>query len=112
MPPMAALEYVRSIRPRVLLAPSQLKAVQEYSSRQQTTAVNSASGDVVLITKADLEGYHATCDNHGASKELFFFPRIKVRPPMMGRLSCLFACLKVCGVGGPVIGRLPEARAF
>ncbi|KAJ4832761.1 hypothetical protein Tsubulata_019805 [Turnera subulata] len=110
MSPIAALEYVRSRRPRVLLAPSQWKAVQEYSRRQPATTACSPSRDAVLITKADLEGYHSACDDDANSKELAIVPSMKARP-MMARLSCLFASLKVSGVCGPVTGRLPEARA-
>ncbi|GKD88645.1 putative dual specificity protein phosphatase DSP8, partial [Tanacetum coccineum] len=58
MTPDSALEYVRSRRPRVLLAPSQWKAVQEFKDWRLTSTVPpSPSRDVVLITKADLEGY-------------------------------------------------------
>lgn len=110
MTPTAALEYVRSRRPRVLLAPSQWKAVQEYSRRQQPPTAHSPSGDAVLITKADLEGYHSACEDGGIGKELALVPKFKARP-MMARLSCLFASLKVTGVCGPVTGRMPEARA-
>ncbi|XP_050220497.1 phosphatidylglycerophosphate phosphatase PTPMT2 [Mercurialis annua] len=112
MTPMAALEYVRSRRPRVLLAPSQWKAVQEYSRRRRPSSptAHSPSRDAVLVTKADLEGYHSASDNDAISKELAIVPRIKARP-MIARLSCLFASLKVSGVCGPVTGRMPEARA-
>ncbi|GJT67554.1 putative dual specificity protein phosphatase DSP8 [Tanacetum coccineum] len=58
MTPDSALEYVRSRRPRVLLAPSQWKAVQEFKDWQLASTVPpSPSRDAVLITKADLEGY-------------------------------------------------------
>ncbi|CAI0426150.1 unnamed protein product [Linum tenue] len=115
MMPGAALDYVRSRRPRVLLAPTQWEAVQEYSrrhSRQLSSTTWSPSGDEVLITKADLEGYHSSSEDGAAStgKELAIVPRMKSRP-MIARLSCLFASLKVSGVSGPVAGRMPEARA-
>ncbi|KAM3712278.1 hypothetical protein ACJW31_01G168800 [Castanea mollissima] len=67
MTPIDALEYVRSRRPRVLLAPSQWKAVQEYSKRESSTIACSPSGDAVLITKADLEGYHGNYDGDTVS---------------------------------------------
>ncbi|XP_008799768.2 phosphatidylglycerophosphate phosphatase PTPMT1-like [Phoenix dactylifera] len=64
MTPTAALEYVRSRRPRVLLAPAQWRVVQEYSKRKlefpairSPRPVCSLAGDEVLITAADLEGY-------------------------------------------------------
>ncbi|KAM7275535.1 hypothetical protein ACFE04_017401 [Oxalis oulophora] len=104
MTPTAALEYVRSRRPRVLLAPIQWRAVREYSMlRQTTTTVCSPSRDAVLITKADLEGY--------TSKELAIIPRRPKPKPMMSMLTCLFASLKVSGVSRPPTGRLSEARA-
>ncbi|KAK9266641.1 hypothetical protein L1049_003593 [Liquidambar formosana] len=110
MTPAAALEYVRSRRPRVLLAPSQWKAVQEFNKSRPSTTAWSPSGDTVLITKADLEGYHGTYDD-GARKELAIVPRVARARPMIARLSCLFASLKVSGGFGPVTRQLPEARA-
>ncbi|XVE54163.1 hypothetical protein DITRI_Ditri03aG0058500 [Diplodiscus trichospermus] len=110
MTPASALEYVRSRRPRVLLAPSQWKAVQEYSRHRQAATTRSPSMDAVMITKADLEGYHSTFDDI-TGKELVVVPRMVRARPMIARLSCLFASLKVSGVCGPVNGRLPEARA-
>ncbi|KAF6159019.1 hypothetical protein GIB67_022174 [Kingdonia uniflora] len=103
MTPAAALEYVRSRRPRVLLAPSQWKAVQEYAKRRQNLITNFPSGDEVLITKADLEGYHSSsCNDHKA---------IRARP-MVAKLSCFLAYLKVSGVCSPaVVARLPTLRA-
>lgn len=71
---------------------------------------HSPSGDAVLITKADLEGYHGNCDDN-AGRELAIVPRRVRTRPMMARLSCLFASLKVSGISGPVTGWLPEARA-
>ncbi|XP_028770208.1 putative dual specificity protein phosphatase DSP8 [Neltuma alba] len=112
MTPLAALEYVRSRRPRVLLAPSQWKAVQNYSKRRPCPRPHSPPGDAVLITKADLEGYHNTFD---ARMELAIVPKgPKTKSkPMISKLSCLFASLKVSGYGIPVTRRLPvsEARA-
>ncbi|XVE98061.1 hypothetical protein REPUB_Repub03eG0072900 [Reevesia pubescens] len=110
MTPAGALEYVRSRRPRVLLAPSQWKAVMEYSSYRQQATLHSLSVDAVMITKADLEGYHSTIDDI-TGKELVVVSRTVKARPMIARLSCLFASLKVSGVSGPVSGRLPEARA-
>ncbi|KAK8351367.1 hypothetical protein V6Z11_A05G028300 [Gossypium hirsutum] len=111
MTPAGALEYVQSRRPRVLLAPSQWKAVMEYSRHRQPT--HSPTADAVMITKADLEGYHNTFDNI-TGKELVVMPRMVRARPMIARLSklsCLFASLKVSGVSGPVNGRLSETRA-
>ncbi|VFQ87824.1 unnamed protein product [Cuscuta campestris] len=114
MSPAAALEYVRSIRPRVLLAPSQWKAVQDF--KQQRTGSSShafSPADAVLITKADLEGYHSSPDNY-SGKQLAIMPRVaKTRTrPMIAKLSCLFTSLKVSGVcGQPVTRWLTEAPA-
>lgn len=64
------------------------------------------SVDAVLITKADLEGYHSP-----GGKELTVVPRMVRTSPMMARLSCLFASLKVSGNCGPTMRQLTEARA-
>ncbi|KAF8388887.1 hypothetical protein HHK36_025568 [Tetracentron sinense] len=110
MTPAAALEYVRFRRPRVLLAPSQWKAVQDYGKRRLDSYAHSPSGDGVLITKADLEGYYGTCDD--ARNELTLASiSVKARP-MIEKLSCLFASLKVSGGCGPVTRRLPAIRAY
>ncbi|KAJ7969511.1 Dual specificity phosphatase [Quillaja saponaria] len=110
MTPAEALEYVRSRRPRVLLAPSQWKAVLDYSKIRPSPTTCSPSGDAVLITKADLEGYHSTCD---VGTELPIIPKVAKARPMIARLSCLFASLRVSGSCVPVNRRLPvpEARA-
>ncbi|KAL3535675.1 hypothetical protein ACH5RR_004136 [Cinchona calisaya] len=108
MSPASALEYVRSRRPRVLLAPCQWKAVQEFKQWRLVSAAYSPSVDAVLITKADLEGYqNSGCDT---CKELVIVPKMRTRP-MIARLSCLFASLKVSGSCGPVSRQLTEARA-
>lgn len=70
MTPADALDYVRLRRPRVLLAPSQWQAVQEYYSKrgsefpflESCSQKSLPEGDTVLITEADLEGY-ATSDD-------------------------------------------------
>ncbi|KAL4563871.1 hypothetical protein LXL04_027919 [Taraxacum kok-saghyz] len=111
MTPVSALEYVRSRRPRVLLAPSQWKAVQEYkqwrlASSTCSTATSSPSGDAVLITKADLEGYKIPSSQ---GKELAVVPKVARTRPMIAKLSCLFASLKVSGGCGPINMKLTEA---
>ncbi|KAF5788750.1 putative phosphoric monoester hydrolase [Helianthus annuus] len=108
MTPASALEYVRSKRPRVLLAPSQWKAVQEYKHwRLASTATSSPSGDAVLITKADLEGYKSPSQG----KELALVPRVTKARPMIAKLSCLFASLKVLGASTSINMKLTEAPA-
>ena len=86
------------------------QAVLEYSSLRQPATIHSPSVDAVMITKADLEGYHSSFDDI-TGKELAVVLRMVRARPMIARLSCLFASLKVSGVCGPVSGRLPEARA-
>ncbi|KAB1209252.1 putative dual specificity protein phosphatase DSP8 [Morella rubra] len=109
MTPVDALEYVRSRRPRVLLAPSQWKAVQEYSKGQPSTRSCSPSGDAVLITKADLEGYHGNYEGD-ASKHLQVVPKAVKARPMIARLSCLFASLRVSGGCGSDPRRLQSEQ--
>ncbi|XP_028806498.1 putative dual specificity protein phosphatase DSP8 isoform X2 [Neltuma alba] len=117
MTPAAALDYVRSRRPRVLLAPSQWKVVQNYSKCQPSPCIArptptpySPSRDAVLITQADLEGYHNACD---AGMQLAVVAKVPRTKPMIARLSCLFASLKVSGSSVPAVRRLlvSEARA-
>lgn len=64
MTPTSALEYVRLRRPRVQLAPSQWRAVQEYSKRklqypatQIPPPATFPETDAILLTEADTEGY-------------------------------------------------------
>ncbi|XP_059638271.1 phosphatidylglycerophosphate phosphatase PTPMT2 [Cornus florida] len=109
MSPVAALEYVRAKRPRVLLAPSQWKAVQEFKKCRMASSALSPSADAVLITKADLEGYRDTSDD--ADKVLAIVHSVARVKPMIARLSCLFASLRVSSGFGPVAGQLTEARA-
>ncbi|XP_042484863.1 phosphatidylglycerophosphate phosphatase PTPMT2-like [Macadamia integrifolia] len=110
MTPAAALEYVRSRRPRVLLAPSQWKAVQEYGRHHRDVSGHSPVGDEVLITKADLEGYHGTC-NDATGKELISSCGAKRARPVIARLCCLLASLKVSGGCTSSVGRVPQIRA-
>ncbi|XAR67074.1 Phosphoprotein phosphatase [Bertholletia excelsa] len=114
MSPAVALEYVRSKRPRVLLARSQWKAVQGYRRHRQTSPPGSPSGDAVFITKADLEGYRSSTDGddgNDAWKRLAIVQRLARPRPMTGRLSCIFYFFKVSGGCGPVSRRLTEAHA-
>ncbi|XP_051114147.1 phosphatidylglycerophosphate phosphatase PTPMT2-like [Andrographis paniculata] len=110
MSPATAFEYVRSRRPRVLLAPSQWKAVQEYQQQRTIFKGTCMPGDAVFITKADLEGYDSRCDRN-RGKELSLKPKMARGNPMIARLSCLFSSLKVSGNSGPVMRRLTEAPA-
>lgn len=91
------------------------QAVQNYNKRRPCSLPysplpHSPSGDAVLITKDDLEGYHSTSDT---SMELAIVPKVPKTKPMIARLSCLFASLKVSGGSVPMTRRLPvsESRA-
>ncbi|XP_039116330.1 phosphatidylglycerophosphate phosphatase PTPMT1-like [Dioscorea cayenensis subsp. rotundata] len=116
MTPSAALEYVRAIRSRVLLAPSQWRAVLEYSKLKfespavrTRTPPSSPLGDEVLITEADLEGYESGKDSR---KDLnISLYRSSLAKPMIARLSCLFTSLKVSSSCPPVASQLPEIKA-
>nr|GMC92540.1 putative dual specificity protein phosphatase DSP8 [Ipomoea batatas] len=110
MTPADALEYVRSVRPRVLLAPSQWKAVLEFKQWRAASTTAFSPADAVLITRADLEGYHSSPDDY-SGRQLAVVPRMARTSPMIAKLSCLFATLKVSGVYGPVNRQLTEARA-
>lgn len=113
MTPTGALEYVQTRRPRVLLAPSQWKAVQGYGKRQSNYHAiqsrlqgSSPSIDEVLITEADLEGYGM---HNNACKELSTTcSKMQVRS-MIVRLSYLLASLKASSVSYPVSGKLVRA---
>ncbi|CAI9100480.1 OLC1v1037594C1 [Oldenlandia corymbosa var. corymbosa] len=109
MTPVSALEYVRSRRPRVLLAPSQWKAVLEFKQWRMHSASLSPCRDVVLITKADLEGYQSPCRD--TSKKIVIVPRRTRTKPMIARLTCFFAALKVSGGSGPLTRQLTATRA-
>ncbi|XP_009801172.1 phosphatidylglycerophosphate phosphatase PTPMT2-like [Nicotiana sylvestris] len=84
MTPEAAFEYVRSIRPRVLLASSQWQAVQEFYVRVNNTDSDVCGGDnslevldfpaqkevaafddgsVVLVSESDLDGYEESVES-------------------------------------------------
>ncbi|WOK93851.1 dual specificity protein phosphatase DSP8 [Canna indica] len=115
MTPADALEYVRSRRPRVLLAPSQWRAVEDFN-KQRMEGLSAKSyplllsgGDAVVITEADLEGYGT---GEFASRELKPASyRIARAKPMIARLSCLFSALKATSGCPTVPSRLPEIRA-
>lgn len=108
--PMAAFEYVRSRRPRIQLALAQWKAVQEYKQQRMASRITCSSGDAVLITKADLEGYDSPFGDDSI-KKLTIVPRMSRTRPMIARLSCLFASLKFSGNYGPIVRQMTEARA-
>ncbi|XWS32419.1 hypothetical protein CRYUN_Cryun23aG0157900 [Craigia yunnanensis] len=118
MTPDAAYEYVRSIRPRVLLAPAQQQAVQDYylhkvknngipgnsccmivkktlvlPAKQDTAAFDD--GSVVVVTESDLDGYDASFDAGLSAKEMLGEGSLAGRfqfatQVTIARLSCLW----------------------
>ncbi|EPS69010.1 hypothetical protein M569_05757 [Genlisea aurea] len=98
MTPEAAYEYVRSIRPRVLLASSQWKAVQHYyhglkESRKLTTATpdDLDYNSLVLITDSDLDGYEEETTRKPAGGDAKLACRVQhARQAAISRLSCLW----------------------
>ncbi|XVE76867.1 hypothetical protein DITRI_Ditri13aG0014700 [Diplodiscus trichospermus] len=118
MTPDAAYEYVRSIRPRVLLAPAQQQAVQDYylhkvknnglrgnsccmivkktlvlPAKQDTEAFDD--GSVVVVTESDLDGYDASFDADVSGKEMLGEGSLAGRfhfasQAAIARLSCLW----------------------
>nr|GEV53841.1 putative dual specificity protein phosphatase DSP8 [Tanacetum cinerariifolium] len=67
MTPVAAYEYVKSIRPRVRLASSQWRAVQDYYYRERVKKPSNFEpfddAAVVLVSESDLEGYTESYDS-------------------------------------------------
>ncbi|GMI98266.1 PROTEIN TYROSINE PHOSPHATASE LOCALIZED TO MITOCHONDRION 1 [Hibiscus trionum] len=118
MTPDAAYEYVRSIRPRVLLAPAQQQAVQEYylhkvknngmpvspscmivkktvtvPPKRETGVFDDDS--VVVITESDLDGYDASFDTDMLSEEMLGEGSLSGKLQFashaaMSKLSCLW----------------------
>lgn len=112
MTPSAALEFVRSKRPRVLLTSSQWKAVQDYSKRGPATAVCCSPGDAVTTTDANIEGGCGISDGH-FGRQYADAATERIGSPKKMKLSCLCASLRVCGGCGPVVRKtlVPEAHA-
>ncbi|KAJ1394073.1 Tyrosine specific protein phosphatases domain [Sesbania bispinosa] len=119
MTPDAAYEYVKSIRPRVLLASSQWQAVQEYYHHLmmrravgcaptadlllKASRVAAASRDlvkfddssVVVVTEQDLEGYDPSCQSGTMTSEIWADLSVVYRVRVAGqaalaRISCLW----------------------
>ncbi|KAE8670969.1 putative dual specificity protein phosphatase DSP8 [Hibiscus syriacus] len=118
MTPDAAYEYVRSIRPRVLLAPAQQQAVQEYylhkvknngmpvssccmivkktltvPAKEDTAVFDDDS--VVVVTESDLDGYDTSFETDVLSEEMLGEGTLSVRLQVashsaMAKLSCLW----------------------
>lgn len=117
MTPDSAYEYLKSIRPRVLLAPSQWQAVQEYyyimvkkavvyrhmtnlmirslQSVSSQDLVPFDEGSVVVITESDLEGYDANHQSGAVGSEIWADVSVVYRVRVAGqaaleRISCLW----------------------
>ncbi|GJY21234.1 putative dual specificity protein phosphatase DSP8 [Tanacetum coccineum] len=99
MTPVAAYEYVKSIRPRVRLASSQWRAVQDYYYRDRVKKPSKFEpfddAAVVLVSESDLEGYTESFDSGLARKhflaELSVVCRAQfVSQAAIARLSCLW----------------------
>ncbi|KAK9040462.1 hypothetical protein V6N11_015618 [Hibiscus sabdariffa] len=118
MTPDAAYEYVRSIRPRVLLAPAQQQAVQEYylhkvksngmpvssccmivkkavtvPPKRDTAVFDDDS--VVVVTESDLDGYDTSLDTDMLSEEMLGEGSLSGKLQFashaaMAKLSCLW----------------------
>lgn len=94
MTPADALEHVRSKRPRVLLAPSQWQAVQEYFNRKSEFPAlpsrplnrSPSSSDAILITEADIQGYK-TSEDCSENQAIVLHCPGKVRPTVLSHLS-------------------------
>ncbi|KAF2299112.1 hypothetical protein GH714_030683 [Hevea brasiliensis] len=117
MTPEAAYDHVKSIRPRVLLAPAQWQAVLEYynlklrrSAHINTTdlilktprparsqdIVAFDDGSVVIVTEADLDGYDPAHDSDTVRREILADLSVVYRVRVAGqaalaRISC--SCL-------------------
>ncbi|TKY55482.1 putative dual specificity protein phosphatase DSP8 [Spatholobus suberectus] len=119
MTPDAAYDYVKSIRPRVLLASSQWQAVQEYyyhlmvrravgcaptaNLLVKASQVAAASRDlvmfddssVVMVTESDLEGYDPSNQSGTMASEIWADLSVVYRVRVAGqaalaRISCVW----------------------
>ncbi|XP_073288569.1 phosphatidylglycerophosphate phosphatase PTPMT2-like [Primulina huaijiensis] len=116
MTPDAAFQYVRSIRPRVLLASSQWQAVLDYYIRLKKREVktctdNSQSrslifplnvdledldyGSIVVVDESDLDGYEENRDTNIGGRNMMAEANLACRvhfasQAAIARLSCLW----------------------
>ncbi|KAH0720191.1 hypothetical protein KY290_005102 [Solanum tuberosum] len=110
MTPEDAYDYVRSIRPRVLLAPSQWQAVQEYYARVKNTDSdvcgddNSSKmldfpaqkevavfddGSVVLVSECDLDGYDESVESDLTRNEVLVDLKLACRGVQVARQAAI-----------------------
>ncbi|KAF5938698.1 hypothetical protein HYC85_022957 [Camellia sinensis] len=110
MMPEAAYSYVKSIRPRVLLAPSQWQAVLDYYHlKPHDTSLILKSpkffaardlvafddGSVVMVTEEDLDGYDPSHDSCAIRSKIWTDLNVVCRIRVAGqsalaRLSCMW----------------------
>ncbi|XP_015896648.3 phosphatidylglycerophosphate phosphatase PTPMT1 [Ziziphus jujuba] len=133
MTPDSAYDYVKSIRPRVLLASSQWQAVQEFYHLKVKNAVAycpeinlvkrapglAASrdlvpfddGSVVVVTKSDLEGYDPSLESTDEGTEIWADLSVVYRVRVAGqaalaRVSCFWLrCRAHQNYSGKKLGR-------
>ncbi|KAM3287536.1 phosphatidylglycerophosphate phosphatase PTPMT2-like isoform X2 [Capsicum chacoense] len=110
MTPEAAYDYVRSIRPRVLLASSQWQAIQEYYARVKNSDSdicgddNSSEefdfptqkeiaafddGSVVLVSESDLDGYDENVESGLTSNEVLVDLNLACRGVQVARQAAV-----------------------
>ncbi|KAF2315066.1 hypothetical protein GH714_038083 [Hevea brasiliensis] len=118
MTPDGAFDYVRSIRPRVLLASAQWQAVQEYYNLKVRNCPHNSTtdlilktprpapsqdlvafddGSVVVVTESDLDGFDPTHESDAVRREIWDLSvvyRVRVAGKRaLARISCLwFRC--------------------
>ncbi|XWS62029.1 hypothetical protein CRYUN_Cryun07bG0175600 [Craigia yunnanensis] len=117
MTPVVAYDYVRSIRPRVLLASSQWQAVQEFyylkvrkvgfhshitdlflrtsDLAPSRNLVAFDDGSVVVVTEADLDGYDQSLESGAMGSTIWADLSVVYRVRVAGqaalaRISCLW----------------------
>ncbi|XP_022895724.1 putative dual specificity protein phosphatase DSP8 isoform X1 [Olea europaea var. sylvestris] len=114
MIPEAAYEYVRSIRPRVLLASSQWQAVQNFYHRSKKLENNMDSssntilgfpakenledlddGSIVIVNESDLEGYEEISNSGETGENILAVANLACRVQFasqatISQLSCLW----------------------
>lgn len=113
MTPEDAYSYVRSIRPRVLLASAQWQAVNDYYNLKVKSCLSSPrndmiirtsmlpssvgnlfeldDGSVVLVTKSDVDGYDPSEEPTSLVADLSVIYKVRVAgQAALARLSCLW----------------------
>ncbi|MCL7047650.1 hypothetical protein MKW94_012585, partial [Papaver nudicaule] len=132
MTPVAAFEYVRSIRHRVLLASSQWQAVQDFYNvrvvkdtkpgscfnSQDLNPISSLAaigniegstivdGSIILVTESDLDGYDSTCENFDrVNNAMLKLSKPWLRKTLVNEDKCSVEADKSGGVGASIQAR-------